>query len=100
MVIVYKVILILNFVFMFYRGPQVYQFFHHCPCLPSLNKGVTLPYLTLQTPSLMYMNLLLSRMTSFSFQIKVNVMNMREAKVQEVGHHPKARKSPYLLIKV
>ena len=54
----------------------------------------------LQSPSLMYMNLLLSRITSFSFQIKVNVVNMREAKVPEVGHHPKARKSPYLVIKV
>ena len=42
----------------------------------------------------MYMNLLLSTMTSFSFQIKVNVVNMRDAKVQEVGHHPKARKKP------
>ena len=100
MVIVYKVILILNFVFMFYKGHKFISFFITVPCLPSLNKGVTLPYLTLQTPSLMYMNLLLSRMTSFSFQIKVKVVNMREAKVQGVGHHPKARKSPYLLIKV
>ena len=39
-------------------------------------------------------------MTSFSFQIKVNVVNMREAKVPEVDHHPKARKNPDLLIKV
>ena len=36
---------------MFYRGPQVYQFYHRTVmCLPSLNKRVTLltlPYLTL-----------------------------------------------------
>ena len=30
---------------MFYRGPLVYQL--TVTCLPSLNKGVTLPYLTL-----------------------------------------------------
>ena len=48
-------------------------------------------YLRTLSSSLMYMNLLLSRVTNFSFQIKpVSVMN----------NHPKATKSPYLVIKV
>ena len=58
-------------------------------------------YLRTFSPSLMYMNLLLSRMTNFSFQIKVKVVNMGpDAKVLEVSHHLKARKSQYLMIKV
>ena len=31
---------------MFYRGPQVYQFFHNCHGFTPFSKGVTLPYLT------------------------------------------------------
>ena len=31
---------------MFYRGPQVYQFFHNCHGFTPFGKGVTLPYLT------------------------------------------------------
>ena len=31
---------------MFYRGPQVYQFFHNCHVFTLFSKGVTLPYLS------------------------------------------------------
>ena len=35
------------------RGPQVYQFFFRTvTCLPSLNKGITLPYLTYEDKEL------------------------------------------------
>ena len=34
-------------------------------------------------------------MTNFSFQIKVNMVNMGpDAKVLEVSHHPKGKKKP------